>query len=110
MRHTLLTIALAVAAPAAFAETPLHVPSDPKASYMILQRDTQGVERTITTKREGSSGTTYSKRLYNCAEHTVKYLGSGESIEQMNASSPDPKMAPVISGSIADFVGEAVCG
>lgn len=110
MRHALLTLALTISASAAFAETPLHIPSDPKASYTILQRDTQGVERTITTRREGSSGTTYSKRLYNCSNHTVKYLGTGDSIEQMNSSSPDPKMAPVISGSIADFVGEAVCG
>lgn len=109
MRYTLLATSLAITASASFADTPLHVPSDPKATYTILQRDVEGIERTITTKREGSSGTTYSKRLYNCVEHTVKYLGTGESLDQMNASAPDLKMVPVVTGSIADYVGEIAC-
>ncbi len=37
--------------PTFVAATSLHVPSDPKATYTILARDTSGNERTITTKR-----------------------------------------------------------
>ncbi|WAP65398.1 hypothetical protein OZ911_08365 [Pseudomonas fortuita] len=95
--------------PAVSVAATLHVPSDPKAAYTILARDTSGNERTITTKRVGSSGTSYSRRLYNCADRTVKYLGSGETLEQMKASQPDPRMGPIVSGSIADYVGAEAC-
>lgn len=95
--------------PAVSVAATLHVPSDPKAAYTILARDTSGNERTITTKRVGSSGTSYSRRLYNCADRTVKYLGSGETLEQMKASQPDPRMGPIVSGSIADYVGSEAC-
>lgn len=87
----------------------LNVPSDPNATYTILAQDTSGNGRTITTKRVGSSGTSYSRRLYNCADRTVKYLGSGETLEQMKSSQPDPRMGPIVNGSIADYVGAAAC-
>lgn len=95
--------------PAVSAATSLYVPSDSKATYTVLDRDTTGNERTITTKRVGSSGTSYSRRLYNCADRTVKYLGSGETLEQMKASQPDPQMGPIVTGSIADYVGAEAC-
>ncbi|POG01255.1 hypothetical protein BGP85_22420 [Pseudomonas putida] len=104
-----IAIVLAAALPLAASAANLYIPSDPKASYTILDRDSSGTERTITTKREGASGTSYSRRLYNCAEKTVKYLGSGETIEQMHASKPDPRMGPIIEGSIADYVGAEAC-
>ncbi|EID64666.1 hypothetical protein ECW26_48270 [Escherichia coli W26] len=39
----------------------------------------------------------------------VKYLGSGETLEQMKNSKPDPKMGGIVSGSIADYVGREAC-
>jgi len=85
------------------------IPSDPKGVYVVLEKGGNGNERTILTKREGPSGTTYSKRLYNCAENTVKYLGTGSSVAAMNASPADPRMAPITEFSIAHYLGLKAC-
>lgn len=108
MRATLIVIAVAPF-PAGAVEMPLSVPSDAKAQFFVLEKGGNGVERTIVTKRVGSSGTTYSKRLYNCRDATVKYLGTGDSIAAMNVSQPDPKMAEIVNGSIAFYVGKEAC-
>ena len=91
------------------AETQLVVPSDSKAQYFILEKGGNGVERTIVTKRVGPSGTGYSKRLYNCKAGTVKYLGTGDTLEAMRKSKPDPSMSPIVQGSIAYYVGQETC-
>ncbi|EAA6275728.1 hypothetical protein PHL84_001411 [Salmonella enterica] len=92
-----------------FAAEVFSVPTDSKASYTVLEKTRSGDMVTITTKREGPSGVSYSKRLYDCTASTVKYLGSGDTIEQMNSSAPDPNMAPIIDRSIAYYVGQKAC-
>ncbi|MCY1293895.1 hypothetical protein D9M70_431680 [compost metagenome] len=89
--------------------TPLQVPSDPGGRYFVLGLSGGKDERTIITKRVGSSGTSYSKRLYRCSDFTTKYLGTGETFDEMEISRPDPHMTLVVSGSIAAFVGRAAC-
>jgi hypothetical protein len=87
----------------------LSVPSDPHAQIYVLEKGEQGNERTIVTKRVGSSGTSFSKRLYNCKDNTVKYLGSGDSVEAMARSRADAAMGSVQEGSIAYYVGLQAC-
>jgi hypothetical protein len=91
------------------AEKTLIVPSDAKAQYSVLEKDGVGDERTIITKRTGSSGTSYSKRLYNCANSTAMYLGTGDSMAEMENSKPDPGMSPILERSIAYYVGIEAC-
>lgn len=91
------------------AEKNLAVPTDAKAKYTILEIGGKWPDRTIVTKRVGSSGTSFSKRIYNCSNNTVKYLGSGDTLIDMGKSNPDPKMAPVVPQSIADYVGRQAC-
>tara|TARA_R110002012_G_scaffold318919_1_gene538149 strand:+ start:102 stop:431 length:330 start_codon:yes stop_codon:yes gene_type:complete len=85
------------------------VPSDYKAKYYVIEKGGSRNEPTITTKRVGSSGEGYSKRIYNCAQNTVKYLGSGSTLREMKISKSDVKMSPVIYKSIAYYVGQQVC-
>lgn len=92
-----------------FASGVVSVPTDSKASYVVLEKSRNGDMVTITTKREGPSGTSYSKRLYNCKAWTVKYLGNGDTLEQMNSSAPDPHMAPIVDKSIAYYIGQQGC-
>jgi hypothetical protein len=108
MRKLALLLALASTAALA-AETPLAVPSDPKARFFVLEKAGKGAERTIVTKRVGPSGTSYSRRLYNCSNSTVKYLGNGDTLEDMKKSRPDPNMGPIVQGSIAYYVGLEAC-
>jgi hypothetical protein len=91
------------------AEKTLIVPSDSKAQYSVLEKDGVGDDRTIITKRTGSSGTSYSKRLYNCANSSVMYLGTGDSMAEMESSKPDPGMSPIVERSIAYYVGIEAC-
>jgi hypothetical protein len=87
----------------------LAVPSDAKAQYFVLDKSGGVNSRVIVTKRVGSSGISYSRRLYNCSYNTVKYLGSGDSLAAMDASSPDANMSNVNAGSTAYYVGLEAC-
>jgi len=109
MNFLLVACAIIVSVSAFAAETPLSVPSDPKAQFFILEKGGSGSERTIVTKRVGSSGSNYSKRLYNCSNFTVKYLGTGDSLEAMSKSKPDANMSPIVQGSIAYYIGIEAC-
>lgn len=90
-------------------EQTFTISADPKGIYVVLEKSGDGNERTILTKREGPSGKTFSKRLYNCKENTVKYLGTGDTMEAMMASKADPNMAPIIELSIAYYLGQRAC-
>jgi hypothetical protein len=96
---------------AAAREIPLSVPSD-SAQYFVLDKIINGNERIIVTKRVGSSGTSYSKRLYNCDYQTVKYLGDGDSMAEMESSAAifaNQDMASIVENSIAYYVGIEAC-
>lgn len=109
MKFRIVLIGIFVATSALAKEMPLSVPSDSKAKFFILEKSGKGAQRTIVTKRVGSSGASYSKRLYNCNNSTVKYLGTGDSLTEMAASKADPNMAPIVPGSIAYYVGIEAC-
>lgn len=109
MKLMFASIAIVVSASAFSAESLVSVPSDPKAQFFALEKGGSGSERTIVTKRVGTSGVSYSKRLYNCANSTVKYLGTGDSLDAMSRSMPDPNMGPIVQGSIAYYVGIEAC-
>ena len=109
MRKGILTAMTMAVLPVFAAEIPISVPSDTKAQYFVLERDTKGNKRKITTKRIGPSGTSYSQRLVNCSAHTAKYLGDGETLEGMRTSKPDVNMGPIVQGSITFYIAEAAC-
>lgn len=87
----------------------ISVPSDSKASYIVLETGKQSGMRTIVTERTGPSGTSYSKRIYDCKNKKVKYLGDGETLADMKKSTPDASMYDIVPGSIADYIGIEAC-
>lgn len=110
MKFQFVFLSIIIATSAFAAEKPLDVPSDPKAKFFVLEKGSSGAERTIVTKRVGPSGTSYSERLYNCTDRTVKYIGTGDSIAEMVASSKvTTNMGPIIQDSIAYYVGIEAC-
>ena len=109
MKFGLVFLSLCISASALAAEKPLSVPSDSKAQFFVLEKGGSGAQRFIVTKRVGSSGISYSKRLYDCNDSTVKYLGTGDSLAAMAASRADLNMGPVVQGSIAYYVGVEAC-
>lgn len=93
----------------AVSATTFSIPTDSKAKYTIIDKNLNGSMATITTMREGPSGTSYSQRLYDCTSWTVKYLGDGDTLEQMKASKPDEGMSPIVDNSIAYYIGQKAC-
>jgi hypothetical protein len=90
-------------------ETPISVPTDSKAKYFLLEKSESDGKVTIVTKRIGSLGTSYSKRLVDCNKKTFMYLGEGDSLEEMKKSKPDVKMSALTPGSISTYVANAAC-
>ena len=103
------SVFLAAFATASVAQTALPIPSDAKAKYFVLERGGSKGMPTLTTKRVGSSGTSYSQRVFDCSTSQVKYLGTGDSLEEMKNSKPDPNMGPLIKGSISWYQWQHAC-
>ncbi len=91
-------------------EYQINIPSDLNAKYFVVGKGGNLPNPILITKRVGQSGTSYSKRIFDCNSNTVKYLGTGSSIEEMNRSKPDQNMAPLVKGSIADYLWRHACG
>jgi hypothetical protein len=109
MKKALGLAALIVSFGASSAPYQIQIPTDSKATYTVIEKGSQGNLRTIVTKREGTYGTTFSQRIYNCDSNEVKYLGSGDSLEEMKNAKADPSMAPIVNQSIAYYVGREAC-
>ncbi|WEW97700.1 hypothetical protein P3T65_26300 [Pseudomonas nitroreducens] len=88
----------------------LNVPSDPKGRYTVLAVDQVDYSHVqIETLREGAGGRTYSRRLVDCGQAKIMYLGTGETLQEMLLERPDPGMAPIEDGSIAFYVAQRAC-
>jgi hypothetical protein len=102
-------LAVLLSASMALAETMLNVPADPTAQHVLVKKGGTGAARLIVTKRVGLEGISFAKRLYNCKENTVKFLGSAGSVEEIAGSKPDGKMETIAAGSIDFFIGAEAC-
>lgn len=107
MRFLLFLVVASASSTIFAAEHSLPIPSDSKAQYFVLERGGSKKMPTMVTKRVGIS---YSKRIFDCEAGTVKYLGTGDSLEEMAASKPGPYMAPLVEGSTAFYQWRHVCG
>ena len=109
MRFVIVVLGCLLITPVIAAEVAIKVPSDPKAKYYALEKSGKGAERVILTKRVGPSGTSYSKRLYNCANNTFKYLADADTLDGLVKSKPEPRMSELVEGSISYYVGREAC-
>jgi hypothetical protein len=89
----------------------IPVPSDTRAKYYFLEKGGTADRPTLTTKRAGPSGISYSKRLFDCDAQTFRYLGEGDSIEAMERTLPNPdeKMSDLVEGSISWWLWSYAC-
>ena len=113
MKITLAVFVCFYAAASALAATPLRidVPSDPQASYTVIEVKKIGRRMVeVTTKRERRSAMSYAKRLVDCSSGTFKYLGDGDTLEAMRQSRPSPNMGPLVQGSISFYISTYACG
>ncbi len=86
----------------------IDVPNDPAARYDVLMLvPVRDGALEIVTRRVGGSEATFVQREIDCRAGTMRYLGQGHSVDEMNADhrpyvldSIDPDS---ISGHIADY-------
>ncbi|WP_413578571.1 zinc ribbon domain-containing protein [Bdellovibrio sp. HCB290] len=85
------------------------IPTDSKATYEYLEIGGSKTKPTLLIKRTGPSGVSYAKRLFNCVDETTKYLGEGDTLEEIKTSKPDKDMGPIIRDSIVWYHYKKVC-
>lgn len=90
-------------------EYTLSIPTDHGAEYRVLNIEGTKDMPILITKRIGSSGISYAKRIFDCKNKTTKYLGDGDTLTDMNNSSPSPSMGGIYPQSIAWYQWNHVC-
>lgn len=88
------------------------VPSDPKATYDIEVMDVgQGKSALVVVgRRVGPSGTSFTAREVNCVNATFRYMGEGDTFDELKANINDrAPMAPLVEGSISYYIVQAAC-
>ncbi len=94
----------------------IDVPSDPNATYTIIQKNKTNGIAFIQTNRKGSSGISYSSRLINCRQDTFKYLATEDDanlfMEKHNnalETLDESNMGKLTNGSISYYVAVEAC-
>lgn len=82
---------------------------DDTATYSIVDMTENDSGATVIAKRVGISGESYTKRVLNCADRTVLFLGSGNTIEDLETAKPDREATPIFRGSLAASIAEVAC-
>ena len=101
----------AVAAKDSTKGIPFKVASDSRARYFLLDV-VPGKNGNIiaTTRREGFSGTRFSRREINCLAWTFRYVGEGDTLKQASRTNYNVgKMSELVDGSISDVAVKFAC-
>ena len=103
-------VASARTAPAVTSPEPIVVPSDPGATYELIEwRRMPNGHRMAMTKRVGPSGTTFTRREIDCQGMRFRYLGEGDSLEEARLDRPSVDLGPLTPESISTYVSQHVC-
>lgn len=90
-------------------DTPIDIKTDLKGQYFIVEKGGTPEKPTLVVKRAAPGYNHYVKREFDCAAHTVRYLGEGESLEEMAAGQPDAEGNPIEKDTIPDQLARHVC-
>ncbi len=90
----------------------LAIPSDPHARYEVLAVGIYGGHKTLLTKRNGPSGSSFSEILIDCKNQKFAYMREGETLNELMA---DPQMptsgwSRLVPNSIKDYQFRYTCG
>ena len=91
-------------------ETPIDIKTDLEGDSFIVEKGGTVSNPVLLVKRVAPNVTYYVKREFDCAAHSVRYLGEGESLEAVAASEPEAEMSPITKGSISDQLWKHACG
>jgi len=88
---------------------PLSVASDASAKYFVtgIDRRTDGLVE-ISTRREGSSGTSFAIRLVQCDPLRFGYIAESDTEAEL-VRDPSPQLTELVAGSVSDVVAKHAC-
>lgn len=111
MKKIAIALSLSLVTTFASAER-ISVPSDNKALYdVVLVKQIKG-NLLVITRRDGPSGITFSAREIDCQSATFRYLGTGNTIDEMLTNAPYHEtelMGPLTDRSISTYVALYAC-
>jgi hypothetical protein len=88
----------------------IDVPNDPGARYDVLMLVAEpGGTLEIVTRRVGGSEASYVQREIDCRAGTVRYLGQGHSVDEMNADHHPYVLDPIDPQSISGHIAAYAC-
>jgi len=110
-RCILIAVVVLAASAARAADTPIDIKTDLEgAKFFIVEKGGTATNPTVLVKRaDAAAKIYYVKREFDCRAHTVKTVGQGESLTEVNKPLKDATMRPIASGSIADQLARHVC-
>ncbi|SDQ69190.1 hypothetical protein SAMN05216487_3309 [Pseudomonas sp. UC 17F4] len=100
--------ALMVIGPSALAGS-ISAPADPDAKYSIISVQNAGLGIEVITKREGIIGASYTKRQFDCTNRKSLYMGSSNSLADLENIRADRDALPWAKGSLTRSISEVVC-
>ena len=96
--------------PAGADETPIDIKTDLEGQYFLVEQGGTAEKPTMLVKRAAEGYNHFVKREFDCAARTVRYLGEGESLEELKAAQPDKVANPIKKGTIAYQLWQYACG
>ena len=86
-------------------------PSDPAASYRILQsRRMKNGNLEVLSQRDGRSGRSFARREISCSTYEYRYLGEGDTRkEALQAGANIGEMSALTGTSASSDVANAAC-
>lgn len=100
---------LTVVSAAAAEERTISLPSDMHAKYLVVQKSGSTQQRLIVVRRTSMSGVVFSRRVYDCQEDKVHFLGSSLTLEGLDADQMQWRVQSVERGSVADDLERVAC-
>lgn len=93
----------------AAADQPIDIHTDLEGQYYLVEQGGSPDRPVLLVKRIAPGIAHYVKREIDCVARTVRYLGEGESLDEIANAEPESDVHPIEKGSIADQLRRLVC-
>jgi hypothetical protein len=90
-------------------DTQIDIKTDVKGTYFLVEKAGTAANPTLIVKRARPGSDYYVKREFDCAAHTVRNLGEGESLEATAEAQSNVEAGPIQAGSISDQLSRIAC-
>lgn len=110
LRAAFAATGLLAAAAAFAAEYPIDLKTDVKGKFYVVEKSGTAENPVVVTRQVRPNQTThFIKRWFDCKNWTVRYLGEGETLAELQNAQPEPDSTAIAEGSIPEQLARHVC-